>query len=445
MVNRHPCFYSTFRNLMIAAFCLFMAASCTIVKNYPQGKPFVYKTNINIKANLSSDSTAILASRLRGQLDDSMRARAVSKVFYSVLKKPPVYDPANADKSVIFMRALLVSLGYFKDTITYNAVIDTVEQNQLRTTINFNVLPGKPVLLDSISYNIKQQDLQQLAMGSQKESLLKKGEPFAKYTISSELDRLTNLYRNNGYLKFGRDLLQGLWDTVDVSLLNPNLDPFEQIEMLEKLKEQRKNPTADLEIRLKPGFDSSRLRKYFVGTIKLYPDYNQDTADYNRQEITVDGIRIIYYRNLFKPKIFPPNIYLLHDSLYDQRNYYKTINRLNSFGTWRLVNIEQLPRKDQDTVDFAIRLTPARKFGFTASLEGSLNQSAISGNLAGFNINIGLQNRNVWRAANQSSSSIRFGIETGRDTVTKVKFVQTRQLSFSHTIYFPRAVGIDKI
>ena len=104
-----------------------MAASCTIVKNYPSGKPFVYKTNININGNLSSDSTAILTSRLRAQLDDSMRARSVSKVFYSVMKKPPVYDPANAEKSVIYMRALLISMGYFKDTITYKAVIDTVE------------------------------------------------------------------------------------------------------------------------------------------------------------------------------------------------------------------------------------------------------------------------------------------------------------------------------
>jgi outer membrane protein insertion porin family len=445
MVTRHPYFYSTFRNFIIAVLCLVMAASCTIVKNYPSRKPFVYKTNINITGNLSSDSTGILTTRLRAQLDDSMRARSVSKVIYSVMKKPPQYDPANADKSVVFMRSLLISLGYFKDSITYKAVIDTVNEDQYRTTISFNVTPGKPVRLDSISYNIKQQELQNLATSSQKESLLKKGEPFAKSTISLELDRLTELYRNNGYLRFGRDLLQGLWDTVDVSFFNSNLDPFEQIEMLEKLKEQRKNPTADLEIRLKPGFDSSRLRKYFVGNIKIYPDYNQDTADYSRKETTVDGVRIIYYRNLFKSKIFPSNIYLHHDSLYDQRNYFKTINRFNSFGTWRLVNIEQLPRKNQDTVDITIRLTPARKFGFTANLEGSLNYSAISGNLAGFNINFGLQNRNVWKAANQSSTSIRFGIETGKDTVTDVKFVQTKQFSFSHSIFFPRAVGVSSI
>jgi outer membrane protein assembly factor BamA len=445
MVIPHPYFYSTFRNFMIAALCLLLAVSCTVVKNYPYRKPFVYKTNINIHGNISSDSGTTLKSRLRAQLDDSMRARSVSKLFYSVMKKPPVYDSVNADKSVIFMKALLVSMGYFRDTITYNAVIDTVDKDQYRTTVSFNVTPGKLTRLDSISYNIKQQELQNLALASQKESLLKKGEPFAKITISQELDRLTELYRNNGYLRFGRDLLQGLWDTVDVSFFDPNLDPFQQVEMLRKLEEQRKNPTADLEIRLKPGFDSSRITKYFVGNIQIYPDYNQDTADYSRKETMAGEVRVIYYRNLFRPKIFPPNIYLHHGNLYDQRNYFKTINRFNSLGSWRLVNIDQLPRKNQDTVDITIRLTPAKKFAFSANLEGSLNYSAISGNLAGFNINLGLQNRNVWKLANQSITNIRFGIETGKDTLTHVKFTQTRQFSFSHSIFFPRAVGVSNI
>ncbi|MGH2552802.1 MAG: BamA/TamA family outer membrane protein [Chitinophagaceae bacterium] len=442
MVKSHPYLHHNARNYIIAAICMFLTASCTIVKNYPSRQPFVYKTNININGNFSSDSVLILTSRLKGQLDDSLKARSVSKVFYSVMKKPPLYEAGNADKSVLFMRALLISMGFFKDTITYQAVVDTVRGDQFRTSINFNVTPGKPVRLDSIRFNIKQNELQQLTLNSRHESLLKKGEPFAKSTISQELDRLTELYRNNGYLRFGRDMLIGLWDTVDVSILNPNLDPFDQIEMLESLKERKKNPTADLEIRLKPGFDSSRLRKYFVGEIYLYPDYNQDTVTFRKKETTVNGIHVLQYHNLFKPKIFAPYIYLHHDSLYNQRNYFKTINRFNAIGAWRQVNIEQLPHKDKDTVDFEIRLTPARKFGFNASLEGSLNQSAVSGNLAGFNINFGLQDRNVWKAANQSATSIRFGIETGRDTVTKIKFVQTRQISFSHSIYFPRAVGI---
>jgi outer membrane protein assembly factor BamA len=97
-------------------------------------------------------------------------------------------------------------------------------------------------------------------------------------------------------------------------------------------------------------------------------------------------------------------------------------------------------RPGQDTVDFSIYLTPAGKYSFTQNFEGSRNQSAISGNLFGFAVNLGLQNRNFAKAANQANTILRYGIETGRDTVTDVKFTQTRQLSLSHTIYFPRPI-----
>jgi outer membrane protein assembly factor BamA len=51
-----------------------------------------------------------------------------------------------------------------------------------------------------------------------------------------------------------------------------------------------------------------------------------------------------------------------------------------------------------------------------------------------------LQNRNFARGANQSITNIRYNIETGRDTVADVKFIQTRQLIIGHTIYFPRLI-----
>ena len=65
-----------------------------------------------------------------------------------------------------------------------------------------------------------------------------------KIPISAELDRLTDLYRNSGYLRFTRDELVGLWDTLDVSLLQPSIDPFEQLEILQRLRERRENPTG---------------------------------------------------------------------------------------------------------------------------------------------------------------------------------------------------------
>ncbi len=427
--------YSTFRNYIVAGLWLFFVASCTIVKNYPVNKPFVYKTNINITGNITSDTAADIASRLKGQLDDSMRARSVSKVIWSVMKRPPVYDISNAEKSVVYMKALLASMGYFRDTITYDTTVNIVKGDQYQTTVTFEVKPGKVVRIDSFSYNIKQQELQDISMKNKNDALVKEGDPFAKGPISSELDRLVELYRDNGYLRFGRELLIGLWDTLDVSLLRPTFDPIEQLEILQKLKERRENPTANLEIRLRPGFDSSKLTKYFIGNITVFPEFGPDTSGLTRKEEVVDGVKVIYHQRLFKPRILPQNIYFRRGDLYNQKTYFKTINRLNSLGAWRLVNIEPVVRKGQDTADFTIRLTPAKKYSFTANIEGSRNTSAVSGNLFGIGVNAGWQNKNFAKAAIITSTNIRYGIE-----VSDSSFIQTQQFVISHNIYFPKAI-----
>jgi outer membrane protein insertion porin family len=425
---------SFLRHFMIGAVCSLLAVSCTIVKNYPPKTPFVYKTNINITGNIASDTADLIESRLKGQLDDSIRERSVSKILWSVMKNPPVYKNDNADKSVIYMRALLNSLGYFRDTITYDTVV-AIRGEQHRTTVNFNVKPGRVVRIDSFNYNIGQAELQSLALANQQDAMIKKGDPFAKVAISAELDRLVELYRNNGYLRFGREVMIGLWDTLDVSLLRPVFDPIEQLELLRKLQERRENPTANLELRLKPGFDSSKLTKYYVGNITVYPEFGPDSVGFARKEEIIDGVKVIYYQRVFKSKIIPENIYFRPGDLYDQREYVRTINRFNSLGSWRLVSIEPIARKGQDTADYIIRLTPAKKYSFTANIEGSRNQSAISGNLFGVGVNVGLQNRNFGRAANTSATNLRYGIE-----ISDSSFIQTQQFVVSHNIYFPRVI-----
>ena len=118
MLSGKPLFYKKSLQAIVAVPIIIVAlASCTIVKNYQPGKPFVYKTNINLIGNFSNEEKDILVTGLEAQLDDSMQVRKLDKLLWAVMKRPPVYDSSNADKSIIFMQALLRSLGYFNDSI----------------------------------------------------------------------------------------------------------------------------------------------------------------------------------------------------------------------------------------------------------------------------------------------------------------------------------------
>lgn len=223
-------------------------------------------------------------------------------------------------------------------------------------------------------------------------------------------------------------------------MLRPTLDPIEQINQLELLAQRRQNSTADIEIRLRANNDTSHLRRFYNGNVTIYPDIDADTALYIPQIKTSKGYKIITYYDRFKPHIIAENIYLQKGELYRQRNYLKTLNRFNSLSSWRLVNIIQTPRPDEDTVDFIIQLTPANKYGFSANLEASRNigRAFVQGSLFGLGVNLGLQNRNFARAANEASTNFRFGTELGG--TQNRGLIQTIQSSLSHTITFPRSV-----
>lgn len=442
MLHGKPGLHLNLMKCFIAILLSSLVFSCTVlkVKNYPD-KPFVYNTKINLTGDLEKYQKTELLSRLRSQLDDSIRVRTVTKfLFFETLNKPAAYDSLNAETSILYMRALLSSLGYFYDSISYRARIDTeaTKPPQYRTFIEFDVNPGPVTKLDSLAWNLNHQELKRLTDSAINETFLKKGNPFATPTISAEMDRLVELYRNSGYSRFSREELIGVWDTLDAALLRPTLDPFEQLQQLEELRRRRLNPTADLEIRLKPEFDSAKLKKYYVGGTTIYTDYRADSSAYNRNIVLIDSsYRVVQFQDYYKPKLLAENIFFKRGDVYSQRNNLRTINRFNSLGAWRLVTFEPVFRPNTDTVDYVMRLTPADKYSFDAGLEGSFNTGDFySANLLGIGVNFGVINRNAGRASNQTNTNFRLGTEL--DVSTGQNLVQTLQLSLGHTITIPR-------
>ena len=440
----------------------------THIKNYPKNKPFVYETNINLSGNLSKTEKNNLESKLKVQLEDSLDPKFNQKIFWQVLKKPPVYDTTYVQSSKRFMLALLHTSGYFKADISYDTSVKRSE-DMYKLNLKFNVSPGPLWHFDSVWYNISQRELQHLAdstiktdstkrikdtitLGVQQpfqqvadstvgDAYVKKGSSFSQDSIAMELDRLVELYRNKGYMKFTRNELVAVWDTVNVSLLQPTVNPLEQIELINELTKQKENPTATLEIKLKPGYDSAKLTKFYVGRVYIFPDFSADSL-IRRDTVVLDSTyMVIQSQHLFKPKILPQNIYLRKGQVYNQNRYIRTVDRFNSNVAWRLATVEQKPRPGTDTVDFYVRLVPARKYLFVANLEASRNQNPFLfylGNLLGIGVNVTLQNRNFGRVAAQTNTILRYGTELSISKGTPL--VSLRQAGVGYNIVFPKII-----
>jgi outer membrane protein insertion porin family len=458
MFHRRQVTVSFLNTIFVLPFTLIvLISSCTIPKYYEVKKPFVFKTTIKVEGDLPKDEKENLELKLNNQLDDSMRVRTVftlsrfykpekrSKksafpVFYKELAPPPAFDTVNITRSKSFMMALMNSFGYYAPMITDTFEIDTVGK-QARAYVYFAVTPGKNLKLDSIVYRLQTPELQALVLKNMDKSLLKKGAPFSKQIISSELDRLIELFRNNGYYKFSIKDIYAETDTVVAALIDPALDPFEQAKLLEELKRKRDNPTINVTIRQKPVIDSGNITKYYVGKITLFPDLPlvEDTSVMLRIDtLTQNGITIISRSNKFKPAFLSKNVYLRPGKLFRQDNYYKTLNRFNTqLGAWQnaAIDLSESPMNDS-LLDASIRLYPASKQRISYTLEASRNTNDIltATNLFGIGVNVGLRDRNAYRQSVQTTTNVRGGIELGSN------FIQTEQASISHNIYFPQFI-----
>ena len=428
-------------------YCLLMfAVSCTVPKKYQPYKPFVFKSSITVtEQGLRSDERNDLKDRLENQLDDSLKARTTLTVrllppfFYYRLAKPPAFDTLTVGRSKIFMSALLGSLGYFNPVIKDTFLVDTV-RDQYRVSVSFNVNPGKQLKIDSIGFYLETPELQQLVQAHNKETLLKKGQPYSIQLVSNELDRLVSIFRDNGYYKVSKE--QDIYaevDTVVAGLINPLLDPFEQARLMEELRNKQQNPTINVVIKQRPPRDSTRLRKYYVGDVTIYPDLTVlDEADSSKFTKKLSNYTFRYNSDIFNLPFLANRVALKPGDLYRQRNYFKTTNTFTQLGAWQNVGVELVERHDSvPLLDATVKLYPAKKLFMSIDLESSQNTSTIltTGQLFGIGLNLRLLNRNAYKQAIQTSTNVRFGIEFGD------QFIQTLQSNIAHNIAFPRLIA----
>ena len=449
--------------------CVLLFSSCTeskflfvfnrvSVKHYPADTPFVYNVKINVAPeDISQADQKTLSDNLPQYVDDSLRSRKTQRfgLFYRI-KNPPIFDTQSISHSITFMRAYLNAQGYYHTHFRDSFYIDTFN-NQQRTTVVFNVDPGKVTIIDSLSYNLGTNNLQRIAEQErvQKNSLITPGKsPFAKALIGNELERLVNVYKNRGYLLLSRDNLYAEADTFNAELLQLPVDPFEQAETIQEAEAKKnENPTASIAIKTRIAsndstalIDSSHFIRYRVGNIYFYPETrytqvpdsllkNPPPVLYHDSAYTMYGTRGEFH---FKP--LRRNSFLTKGNFYHERLYAKTITNLSAIGAWQ--NVESRTTfRDSNIVDFHYFLVPAEKENVTISLEASRNTGAdplSTGTLLGLAVNATYVNRNVWHSAVQATTSFVNGVELSLNQNNP--FLQTFQSSLSHAYTFPNII-----
>jgi outer membrane protein insertion porin family len=439
------------RNLpwqMILGVFLLMASGCKVTKNYPANKAFVYNTNFKIDTKLPQTEKQDLLAKIQNQVDDSLKVNWTSKLFIrKILNKPPVFDTLHATRSIKYINDLLYANGYLYSSASWDSSLATMGDEQ-RVTVNFSVVTGKVLRIDSTAFSFRDSILQSLAASNKNNSIIIKGEPYTKDKISREIDRLLVIYRNNGYLKINRDDIYAEVDTVVAALIDPGLDPFEQIRLLEEVQKRRENPKINVVFKQRGNETAEHLQQFTIRNVKIFPERSigQDTVRFADTAVSNNSITIFSSRNLFKPSFLLRNNYLKPGALYRQEDVYRTNNAFGQMGAWSQVGIDVFPIDSVAKLDAHINMYPAKKQYLNVDLEASSNSADVapttsSSNLFGLAVNFGIRNRNVNKQSILSTTNLRFGIELGN----KATIIQTYQTSLSQNYSIPKFVLPFKI
>lgn len=429
--------------------------ACTILKEEQKGKPFIVKNSIEVKGGkFSKDELIALKSRLNTQLEDSAQVNVVDKLFFwHIYKKPAAFDTVYASRSAKNMQSSMHHLGYYRAEADFRT--DTVKQTKpQQVKVYYTVQTGKPTLIDTVTYRLRNDSLQRLTMQNLDKGLLKEGQPVTKAAVLGEISRLVDLYRNNGYYKFTSEELKVQGDTSLEALTNISDDPFEQLQQLVLAQQKKDSPKIKLAVVLNPPADSNRLRQYHIRKIYILPDYRPgDTLKMPGFEERVLERRlgyIIRFRNKrFRTGFLLRNLFIKPGDMYNQVDYYKTLNSFSRIGAWQSVNIEIMEVKDSvGKIDMVVQLIPAGQYVFEASLEASYsansNTNSVTtvnaGNLLGTSASLSFTNRNLGKEGIKWTSSVRAGVEFNLkpDRNDRKNLINSNELGLSNTFIIPR-------
>ena len=411
-----------------------------IVRNYPKEKEFIYNNKIIVKDASSIQNAKELSIALDNYWDDSIKVLKIRQYgIFNTIIKPQSYQPERMSRTIQYMSDFLASQGYNHPTLTPIIRTDTVKK-EWRTTVTMEVELNKKTLLDSISFQLSDPILQNIALKNSQASYLKKGQAFSNQGINNELDRLVTLFRSNGFFNFTKEKIFAEVDTIDASLMVLQLDPLSQITQVTEAKEKNnQNPSWKISIQLR-NLTKDITKQYSVGQQLFYSDIalidNPDSILTHPplKRDTLDHLVHLYTIPKFKSALFKEQAFIQKGSLFNESSYYQTLNNFSSLGAWQ--QVDGRTALVNDSVYLHYFLVPNFRRSVNFDIEGSRNTAQLgSGNLLGLSTNMTYRDRNVQRKAIASTTSLRLGVELNLNSGSNL--TQTLLWNVGQTYSFP--------
>lgn len=356
----------------------------------------LYYDWLNRKPDRRAHLAGFLSDKQVDRLSQSFIVSGFSKLLKNVGQAPSIIDDKKIKSTRNKLKAYYnYNLGYFDAEV--ETQVDTVGEKKGK--VSYKITTGKQSILDTIDHQVETKDLEQLYIDIEKESLLKKGDPFNSQNFLNERSRITEYFRNHGVYHFQVNNIK-----YDIDTLNPN---------------HRVNVNVRIEDRsIKKGdtlvktpfkiYKISQVNIFTSNTSKKEIDQIQDSVSYKNFNIYSSG------KLNYRPKALTDAIFIEKGRYFSDRQKTRTTQSISNLKVFNFPTIEYVEDSldvDNNSLIANIYLVPKKKFNLNVSTDFShsnIQDFGISGNLS-------LTFRNIFKGAEILELSGRGNIGSSRD------------------------------
>ncbi len=341
----------------------------------------------------------------------------IAKWFYKKFSVEPVLvSQVNPEMRSKKLESELFNIGFFHSSVLSKT--DTSSKNAHKAKITYIVKLGSPFVYNSISFAPAEDALDSLINSYEKNIKIKPGDVFNLSAVKEETKKITSLVNEKGYFYFNSGDIQWTADTL------------------------RQPGKIDLRIgRNKETMQAKATRKYDIGNISVLIKNPADTVPVTEQadSIFYNGISILSQEKYFKPDLISKGIYFHEGDIYSSTKQQRTLQRLNSYGVFKFINLQFLPVKDslKAQLDIMLELTPMKE----VSLDLEANVVTKSTGYSGPGFAATLAHRNLWGGANKLQLRLDGGVEWQWGTKSSSSLgTISYNAGISSSLIFPRVI-----
>lgn len=306
----------------------------------------------------------------------------------------------------------LANNGYFRGSVDYEQL---TMKNPKEGKIAYTVDMGHLFTLDSITYMRFPLAMDTLVASTLPESYLKRGDGFSIANLDLERQRLSSLFRNNGYYYYKSGYASYLADT----LANPG--------------------QVQLRLQMIDSLDTKVTRKWYMGKTDIYlrKQYDRTTPDtVSHRALTV---HFKGKKPPMRPRIILTDMKLRPGAPFSEDAYNESLSRLTANENFSSVDFRFVPRDTTalcDTLDMAVDCVFNKPYDI--SLEGKFTGKTTS--RIGPGAELTFSRRNAFRYGEKISLNLFGSIEwqTGGSGSSTGVGVNSYEYGMDITLELPR-------